>query len=85
MPKYVRLGDTSDHGGKVISSSQKFVCEGALVARIDDDFDCPIHGVNKIIEGSSTSIVEGKRPATVGDHTACGAALMSTAARSNDA
>lgn len=81
MPLIVRLGDTSTHGGAVITSAAKTYVEGRLMARKGDLLACPIHGANPIVEGSADSIFEGKECARHGDHTACGAALISGATR----
>lgn len=81
MPLIIRLGDTSDHGGEVITSCQKYRFEGALAARKGDLFDCPIHGVNPIVEGSAKYSFEGAPVARQGDHTACGATLISGAVK----
>jgi len=79
MPLIVRLGDTSTHGGSVISSAANWRCEGALIARKGDRFDCPIHGLNAISGGSSNWKCEGADIARDGDSTACGASLISGA------
>lgn len=84
MPKVIRLGDTSDHGGEVITSASKTFYNDKLCARIGDILDCPIHGPNPIVEGSAKQIVEGSPLAREGDHTACGAALISLQASSED-
>ncbi|WP_054310847.1 PAAR domain-containing protein [Mesorhizobium sp. 1M-11] len=83
MPLVVRIGDTSDHGGAVVSSASKWRCEGALIARKGDMFSCPIpgHGVNAIVEGSSRWKCEDAEIARQGDHTACGASLISGASK----
>ena len=77
----VRLGDTSDHGGAVVSSNTKWPCEGALIARKGDMFSCPIpgHGVNPIVTDSGKWKCEGMPIARQGDKTACGASLISGA------
>lgn len=52
-PRVIRLGDTADHGGVVITASETtFYAEGPPVARIGDLFNCAIHGINPIVEGS---------------------------------
>ena len=83
MPLIVRLGDTSSHGGSVVSAASKWKCEGALIARKGDLFACPIpgHGVNPIIQGSGKWKCEDAAIARHGDLTACGAALISGAAK----
>lgn len=84
MPLIARLGDTSTHGGAIITSAEKTLCEGALVAREGDILDCPIHGPNPIVEHSSKLMVEGKFVARHGDATACGAKIVSGATKSID-
>lgn len=79
MPKIIRLGDTSSHGGAVITAAAKSLAEGQRIARVTDILDCPIHGPNPIVEGSPTFLAEGQRVARHGDHTQCGAALVSGA------
>lgn len=84
MPLICRLGDTSTHGGEIVTSASKTMHEGALTAREGDILDCPIHGPNPIVEHSQKQMVEGKFVARQGDHTACGAALISGATKSFD-
>ncbi|WP_026379357.1 PAAR domain-containing protein [Afifella pfennigii] len=81
MPLIVRLGDSSTHGGRVVTSAARWSAEGKKIARKGDMFDCPIHGLNPIVEGSSKWLCEGAEIAREGDHTACGAALISGAER----
>lgn len=79
MPQIVRLGDTSDHGGTVISSASKWDCEGVLIARKGDMHSCPIpgHGVTPIVTGSAVWKCEGSPIARQGDTCGCGASLIS--------
>lgn len=81
MPLIVRLGDSSTHGGAVISSASKWRCEGPLIARLGDMFNCPLHGINPIASGSGKHICEGAPIARQGDVTACGASLISGASK----
>ena len=81
MPLIARLGDTGSHGGAVVSSASKWRCEGALIARLGDTYDCPVHGSNPIIEGSGKHQCEGAPIARDGDATACGATLISGASK----
>jgi uncharacterized Zn-binding protein involved in type VI secretion len=71
-----RVGDTSDHGGTIITGSPSMIIEGRAVARVTDIFACPIHGNNPIV----TSLVmhtqdEGKAVAHIGSKTQCGAII----------
>lgn len=81
MPLIMRLGDTSDHGGAIITSAAKSYAEGALIARKGDILNCAIHGPQPIVEGSPNTICEGQDVARQGDHAACGAALISGASK----
>ena len=83
MPRIVRLGDTSSHGGTVISSASKWQCEGVLIARKGDLHSCPIpgHGVTAIVSGSGKYQCEGAPIAREGDTCGCGAALISGASK----
>lgn len=84
MPLIVRLGDTSSHGGAVVTSASRTYCENALIAREGDILDCPIHGPNPIVGHSNKLMVEDKFVARHGDATACGAALISGAVKTSD-
>lgn len=81
MPLCVRLGDTSTHGGEVVTGAPKWDCEGdgKLIARVGDILDCPIHGPNPIVTGSPNWKCEEMPIARHGDTTQCGAALISGA------
>lgn len=51
----IRLGDTHDHGGSIITASSNFFSGGIPVARIDDIGVCPFHGPQPIKTGSGDS------------------------------
>ena len=76
-----RLGDTSSHGGAIATSATKTRCEGALVARVTDILDCPIHGPNAIVTGSPKFYCEGQQVARTGSTTACGATIIGGATK----
>ena len=83
MSKYrgvIRLGDDTDHGGKVITGSTTIKVCGKPIARDGDLVSCPIHkhGVNPIVEGEATMKDQGKKIALDGHHAACGCALISS-------
>lgn len=84
MPLIARLGDTSTHGGAIVTSADVSYCEGAKIARRTDILDCPIHGPNPIVGHSNKLWCEGLEVARHGDSTACGAALISGATISID-
>ncbi len=71
-----RIGDTSDHGGSIITGSPSLQASGVPVARVGDILDCPQHGKNSIV----TSMVmhtedDGKPLAHIGSKTQCGATI----------
>lgn len=78
-----RLGDTSDHGGEIISSAARTTVEGKLVARVADRHSCPIpgHGVTEIVTGSPRFKCEGEQVARTGSLTACGARIIGGATK----
>ncbi|TEA26262.1 PAAR domain-containing protein [Candidatus Schmidhempelia bombi] len=80
MKGVIRLGDLTNHGGKVISASTKITVFDKGVARVGDMVLCPIigHGVNPIIEGDVQFTDEGRHIAFHGHKTACGCALISS-------
>jgi uncharacterized Zn-binding protein involved in type VI secretion len=74
------LGDPTSHGGKVISASVTHVIGGIGIARVGDSVACPIagHGVNPIVEGESTFLIDGRMVALQGHRSACGCTLISS-------
>ena len=80
MRAVVRLGDSSSHGGTVITASSKVRVGGAPVARIGDLHSCPVHGhgVTVIASGAARCKVEGSPVARNGDVAGCGAVLIAS-------
>jgi uncharacterized Zn-binding protein involved in type VI secretion len=76
----VRLGDSTSHGGKVISASTTHLIDGIGIARVGDMVTCPHagHGINSITEGASTYLIGGRMVALHGHRCACGCALISS-------
>lgn len=81
MPLIILRGDTSTHGGAVVTSASKTMAEGKLIARKTDILSCPLHGPQPIVEGSPDTLCEGHEIARHGDHAACGAALIASATK----
>jgi uncharacterized Zn-binding protein involved in type VI secretion len=74
----VVLGDTTTHGGKVITGSENHSYMDIPVARVGDMVECPkCKGVYPIIEGALGTFDHGKPIARHGDKVACGATLIS--------
>lgn len=74
----IRLGDSTSHGGKVISA-HKPTDMGKQIACVGDMTTCPkCKGNFPIVEGDSTYTIEGAAVALDGHKTACGASLISS-------
>lgn len=78
----VRLGDSTAHGGTVITASHTHSIGGIGIARVGDKITCPVpmHGVNEIIEGATTYLIGGRMVALHGHKCACGCTLISSLA-----
>lgn len=82
MSAFIREGDTTSHGGRVLVCSSEHVIHGKAVARLGDMVSCPkCGGVYPIVDITPRGMsMGGKHPAFEGDKTACGAALIATQA-----
>lgn len=80
--RLIVLGDKTSHGGAVIEASGNSFVGGIPYARLGDKVSCPIqgHGVNVIVSGDPTLVIDGKPAARDGDQTACGAVLIASQA-----
>ena len=84
MPNVIRLGDSTSHGGKVVSvSATYFKVGGIAVARVGDQCSCPIKGHDgcKIAEGNPRHKIGGVPVAYEGHKTSCGATLLASTAK----
>ncbi|HEI8573381.1 PAAR domain-containing protein [Morganella morganii] len=73
------LGDTTDHGGVVISALDNYTVNGHRVATEGDSVSCPkCKGVFQIASGSSLMTFQGKKIALEGMKTTCGATLIAS-------
>lgn len=73
------LGDTTDHGGVVISALDNYNINGRPVATEEDSVSCPkCKGVFQIVSGSSLMTFQGKKIALEGMKTTCGATLIAS-------
>lgn len=80
--KIVVVGDSTSHGGVVISGSPIRLLDGKPIARLGDMVSCPLkypnkkpHGINPIIEGEPAFGINGVPVALHGHKTACGCTL----------
>lgn len=81
MSNDARITDTSTHGGSIITGAAKMIVEGQPTARIGDILLCPIHGPQPLVTGSARMVVEGSLTSRIGDLAACGAVIISGAAK----
>ena len=74
----IRLGDTTDHGGEVISASGSTIM-GEAAALVEDKVKCPkCGGVFTILPNNSQNMCMGRAFTYQGDLTDCGAKLISS-------
>lgn len=80
MIDLVRLGDATDHGGRVISASPTMTFDGRRVARKGDEVTCPLHDIdpNRIVEGDESMMDDGVPVARHGHRAMCGCRLLSS-------
>jgi uncharacterized Zn-binding protein involved in type VI secretion len=80
MINLIRLGDSTDHGGSVITASQTMRYEGRFVARKGDEVSCPKHDIkpNVIIDGDESTTDDGVAIARHGYRALCGCRLISS-------
>ncbi|CAG9211684.1 PAAR domain-containing protein [Burkholderia vietnamiensis] len=80
MIDLILLGDSTDHGGKVITASKKMKFGGRFVARKGDEVSCPKHDIkpNLIIDGDETMADDGVPIARHGYRAMCGCRLISS-------
>jgi uncharacterized Zn-binding protein involved in type VI secretion len=79
MTNLIRLGDDTDHGGKVITASSTMRFDNRAVARKGDEVSCPQHpGVkpNVIEEGDESMTDDGAPIARHGHRATCGCCLI---------
>ena len=81
--KIIVVGDSTDHGGTVISGSELHDIQGKPIARLGDEVNCPgtypdgrPHGVNKIVTAHGSVSVGGKAVAVHDCLTECGSKLI---------
>ncbi|WP_292933624.1 PAAR domain-containing protein [Noviherbaspirillum sp.] len=78
---FIVIGDSTDHGGKVVGGAATTDTHGKRIARVGDKVTCPKKGhggTTVIVSGDPTVIIDGSPAARHGDKTACGAVLIAT-------
>lgn len=72
------IGDTTSHGGEILTGSSHHRIRGKGIARLYDKVSCPIHGENRIAQVKGLYRLDGRPGAVDGDVTECGAKLISS-------
>ncbi|HGL4259636.1 PAAR domain-containing protein [Burkholderia dolosa] len=81
MMNLIRVGDDTDHGGKVETGSPTMRFDGRFVARKGDRVSCPRHpnvSPNIIEEGDPSMTDNGVPIARHGHRATCGCHLISS-------
>jgi uncharacterized Zn-binding protein involved in type VI secretion len=80
MRGVIRVGDSTSHGGKVVTGRDQSVVMGRPVACVGDSCTCPKSGHHDcvIVEGDPNVLIDGKAVAFDGHKTSCGASLISS-------
>ncbi|SIT46293.1 PAAR repeat-containing protein [Paraburkholderia piptadeniae] len=81
MINLIRLGDTTDHGGEVVTASETMCFDRRRVARKGDVVTCPLHpeiNPNLIVEGDDKITDHGVPVARHGHKAMCGCHLISS-------
>ncbi|MDR3097652.1 MAG: PAAR domain-containing protein [Paraburkholderia sp.] len=77
---FIREGDTTSHGGKVLACTPTNKVEGRPLALLGDMVSCPkCGGVYPIVDVKNLGMkFDGRPVASEGDKTACGASLIAS-------
>ncbi|MCE7032938.1 PAAR domain-containing protein [Lysobacter sp. GX 14042] len=71
------MGDPTSSGGKVITGSPFTDIDGKPVARVNDSATCPKHqGSFLIVDGDTTTLIDGQPVALHGSKLSCGCSVM---------
>jgi uncharacterized Zn-binding protein involved in type VI secretion len=71
-----RLGDTTDHGGRIVEAEPNLTVQGIPVALDGHMVECPRCSGRYAIIATGRRTYRGIRVAYLGDKTGCGAKLM---------
>ncbi len=84
MRGVIRVGDSTSHGGQVLTGAEHSRVMGKPVARVGDKCSCPMPGHQdcKIVEGDPNVRIEDRMVAFHGHKVSCGAKLISSAPNS---
>lgn len=75
----IRLGDSTTHGGQVVTVAHMPTDQNIPIACVGDMVACPLcKGIFPIVEGDTGCTINGMPIAFHGHETACGAKLISS-------
>jgi uncharacterized Zn-binding protein involved in type VI secretion len=78
MQQVIRLGDTSSHGGSMVSASGLHRVNGIVVCVSGDVHSCPLKGHGRTAVTASRTFTSNDRPViATGDSAGCGAVMTS--------
>jgi len=73
-----RVGDTTGHGGALVSGSGDVNTNNCSAAAVGMSVaPCPFHGAAPVVTGSGSVFINGCNAARMGDITGCGAPVVS--------
>jgi uncharacterized Zn-binding protein involved in type VI secretion len=76
--RFIVLGDTTNHGGRVVTASSHMTIDGKQVACVGDKVTCPrCKGLHVILGIGKNTTLDGKEMACEGDPVSDGSYLMS--------
>ncbi|WP_246606467.1 PAAR domain-containing protein [Novilysobacter antarcticus] len=74
---WIVIGDPTSGGGQVITGSPFTDIDGKPVARVTDQATCPTHkGSFPIVDGDTTTLIDGQPVAVHGSGLACGCKVL---------
>ncbi len=74
---WIVMGDPTTSGGTVITGSPFSDIDGKPIARVADQATCPLHeGTFPIVDGDSTTMIDGQVVALHGSSLACGCKVL---------
>lgn len=80
MRGVIRLNDSTDHGGRVITASSTILIDNLPAALVGDLVSCPKegHGISPILPGDGHFLSENRQVALHGFRAGCGCMLLAS-------
>jgi uncharacterized Zn-binding protein involved in type VI secretion len=76
--RFIVLGDTTSHGGLVVTANSRMTIDGRPVACVGDKVTCPrCEGLHVILGYGKNTWLDGKEMACEGDYVSDGSYLIS--------